>query len=110
MAILGSCENSTYERVMAICKAGTGNYPLSTRVFLCTLVDTSRSLGTGPRCFGEPLRIGWNNRSIHRLSSADAGGGLVSHRRFYLFIAGIWIGGGLMLWAAIHLMHAYAFD
>jgi hypothetical protein len=52
----------------------------------------------------------WNNRSSTRLSSADAGGDLVSHRRFYLLIAGIWIGGGLMLWAAIHLMHVYVFD
>ena len=51
-----------------------------------------------------------NNRSINRLSSADAGGGLVSHRGFYLFIAGIWIGGGLMLWAAIHLIDVYGFD
>jgi hypothetical protein len=34
----------------------------------------------------------------------------VSHRGFYLFIAGIWIGGGLVLWAAIHLTHVYAFD
>jgi hypothetical protein len=55
-------------------------------------------------------RNGWNNRSSARLSSADAGGGLVSHRRFYLLIAAIWIGGGLMLWAAIHLMHVYVFD
>jgi hypothetical protein len=46
----------------------------------------------------------------HQIVVSDAGGGLVSHRRFYLFIAGFWIGGGLMLWAAIHLMHVYAFD
>jgi len=39
---------------------------------------------------------------------ADGRGGLVSNRKFYLFIVGIRIGGGLMLWIAIHLIDVYA--
>jgi hypothetical protein len=34
----------------------------------------------------------------------------VFHRNFYIFIVGIWIGGGFMLWIAIHLIDVYVFD
>ena len=46
----------------------------------------------------------------HQIVVCWRGALLVSHRKFYLFIVGIMIGGGLMLWAAIHLIDAYVFD
>jgi hypothetical protein len=66
--------------------------------------------GAEPKLVGAPSRIDRNNCSSTRLSFAGAGGALVSHREFYLFIVGIILGGCLMLWAAIHLIDVYVFD
>jgi hypothetical protein len=34
----------------------------------------------------------------------------VSERKFYLFLVSSLIAGGVILWTAIHLIDAYAFD
>jgi hypothetical protein len=59
------------------------------------------------RWHGSGFRIGDPAAAFR---SAMVVGGRLIDRKFYLFLIGIWISGGLILWTLIRLIDAYVLD